>query len=255
MADIGAPAAVIVSVPYLSSEEIAELIAAVGQDGRVWGPIVQVMSGGGHPQLVQASVAVPEAKGWPKEEFANLLTGTPEIEQECVIARQRLIEALPDAMRALLYRLSTIAGQMDRGPALAVAEVEPVVERPGEALEQLVGPWVERLAGNQLWVSPLVANAGIQILGRAEIAAVRHQIVYFLMRGGKINVGDSDPILLHALTGKVEWALAGIGRAVTTANETVLRNLADYFVALPLLRTDAPIYPDNFFISWILRLA
>jgi hypothetical protein len=255
MADIGAPAAVIVSVPYLSSEEIAELIAALGQDSRVWSPIVQVMSGGGHPQLVQASVSMLEAKGWPKEEFANLLMGTPEIEQERVIARQRLIEALPDAMRALLYRLSIIVGQMDRGLALAVAEVEPVVERPGEALEQLVGPWVERLAGNQLRVSPLVANAGIQLLGPGEIAAVRHQIVYFLMRGGKINVGDSDTILLHALTGKVDWALAGIGRAVVTANETVLRNLADYFVALPLLRTDAPIYPDDFFISWILRLA
>ena len=69
MADIGAPAAVIVPVPYLSTDEIGELIATVGQDGRVWGPIVHVMSGGGHPQLVQASVAVLEAKGWPKEEF------------------------------------------------------------------------------------------------------------------------------------------------------------------------------------------
>ena len=202
MADIGAPAAVIVSVPYLSSEEIADLIAAVGQDGRVWSTIVQVMSGGGHPQLVQASFAVLEAKGWPKEEFVNLLMGTAEIEKERVIARQRLIEGLPDAMRALLYRLSIIVGQMNRGLALAVAEVEPVVERPGEALEQLIGPWVERLAGNQLRVSPLVANAGIQILGPTEIAAVRHQIVYFLMRGGKINAGDSDTILLHALTGK-----------------------------------------------------
>ncbi len=239
----------------MSSEEIAELIAELGKTVRVWSPIVQVMSGGGHPQLVQASVAVLEAKGWPKEEFVNLLMGTPEIEKERAIARQRLIEALPDAMRALLYRLSIIVGQMDRGLVLAVAEVEPVVERPGEALEQLIGPWVERLAGNQLRVSPLVANAGIQILGPAEIAAVRHQIVYFLMRGGKINVGDSDTILLHALTGKVEWALPRIGRAVVRANETVLRNLADHFVTLPLLRTDAPIYPDNFFISWILRLA
>jgi hypothetical protein len=43
--------------------------------------------------------------------------------------------------------------------------------------------------------------------------------------------------------------------AVVTANETVLQNLADYSVALPLLRTDDPIYPDSFFISWILRLA
>ncbi len=254
MADIGASAAVIVPVPYLSTAEIAELIAASGQDGRVWSPIVQVMSGGGHPQLVQASIAVLEAKGWPKEEFVNLLMGTPEIEQERVIARQRLIEALPDMVRSLVYRLSIIVGQMDRGLALAIAQIEPVVERPGEALERLVGPWVDRLAGNQLRVSPLVANAGIQILGPAEIMAVRHQIVVFLMRG-EINVGDSDTILLHALAGKVGWALAGIGTAVVTANETVLRNLADYFVALPLLRTDAPIYPENFFISWMLRLA
>jgi len=255
MADIGAPAAVIVRVPYLSAEEIAELIAAVGQDGNVWSPIVQMMSDGGHPQLVQASIAVLDANGWPTEEFANLLMGTPEIEQERVVARRRLIEALPDTVRSLLYRLSIIVGQMDRGLALAVAQVEPVVERPGEALDRLVGPWVDRLAGNKLRVSPLVANAGIQILGATEIMAVRHQIVVFLMRDGNINVGDSDTILLHALAGKVEWALAGIGAAVMTAHENVLRNLADYFVGLPLLRTDAPIYPDNFHVSWMLRLA
>jgi hypothetical protein len=253
--DIGAPSSVIVPVPYLSTEEIGELIAKVGQEARLWSPIVQVMSGGGHPQLVQASIAVLEAKGWPREEFANLIMGTPEIEQERVIARQRLIEALPDAARALLYRLSIIVGQMDRGLALAVAEVAPLVERPGEALERLIGPWVDRLAGNQLRVSPLVVNAGIKMLGPAEIMAIRHQVVGFLMRDGKINVGDSDAILLHALAGKVEWALAGIGAAVLTANESVLRNLADYFVALPMLRTDGLIYPENFHVSWMLRLA
>ena len=140
MVDIGAPSSVIVPVPYLSTEEIGELIGELGQEGRLWSPIVQVMSGGGHPQLVQASIAVLESKGWRKEEFANVIMGTPEIEQERVVARQRLIEALPDAVRALLYRLSIIAGQMDRGLAFAVAEVAPVVERPGEALERLIGP-------------------------------------------------------------------------------------------------------------------
>jgi hypothetical protein len=255
MVDIGAPSSVIVSVPHLSAEEIRELIAEVGQEGRLWSPIVQVMSGGGHPQLVQASITVLESKGWPKEEFANLIMGTLEIEQERVIARQRLIEALPNPVRALLYRLSIIVGPMDRGLALAIAEVAPVVERPGEALERLIGLWIDRLAGSQLRVSPLVVNAGIQMLGPAEILAVRHQVLGFLMRDGKINAGDSDTILLHALAGKVEWALAGIGIAVVTANESVLRNLADCFVTLPLLRTDVPIYPENFFVSWMLRLA
>lgn len=253
--DIGAPSSVIVPVPYLSTEEIGELITEVGQESRLWSPIVQLMSGGGHPQLVQASIGVLEGRGWPREEFASLIMGTPEIEQKRVIARQRLIEALPDAVRALLYRLSMIVGPMDRGLALAVAEVAPVVERPGEALERLIGPWVDRLAGNQLRVSPLVVNAGIQMLGPAEILAVRHQVVGFLMRDRQINAGDSDTILLHALAGKIEWALVRIGSAVVRANETVLQNLADYFVSLPLLRTDAPIYPDNFCVSWMLRLA
>jgi hypothetical protein len=255
MADIGRPSSVIVPVPYLSTEEIGDLTTAVGQEGRVWSPIIQVMSGGGHPQLVQASIAVLESKGWPLEQFANLIMGTPEIEQEHVLARQRLIEALPDAVRTLLYRLSII-GQVERDLALAVAEVAPVVERPGEALERLIGPWIDRLAGDKLRVSPLLVNAGIQTLAPAEITAVRHQIVSFLTRGGKINVGDTDTILLNAVAGKVEWALVGIGAAVLkTANENLLRNLADYSVALPILRTDVPIYPENFYVSCILRLA
>jgi hypothetical protein len=249
MAGIGTPSSVIVPVPCLSTEEIGELIAAVGQEDRVWSPIVHVMSGGGHPQLVQASIAVLEGKGWPLEQFANLIMGTPEIEQERVIARQRLIEALPDAVRTLLYRLSIIVGQMDRGLALAVADVAPVVERPGEALERLIGPWIDPLAGNKLRVSPLVVNVGIQTLGPAEIMAVRYQIVSFLMRGGKVNVGDSDTILLNALAGKVEWALASIGTAILRANESVLKDVADYFVSLPLFRTDVPIYTENFYVS------
>ena len=196
--------------------------------------------------MVQASIAVLESKGWPIEEIPNLIMGMPEIEQERIIARQRLIDALPDPMRVLLYRLSIIVGQMDRGLALAVAEAAPVVERPGEVLERLIGPWVDRLVGNRLRVSPLVSNAGIQMLGPTEITAVRHQVVGFLMRDGNINAGDSDTILLHAFAGKIEWALAGIGIAVATANESVLRNLADNFVTLPMLRTDIPIYPENF---------
>jgi hypothetical protein len=256
MVDIGAPSSVIVPVAYLSTEEIGELIGELGQEGRLWSPIVQVMSGGGHPQLVQASIAVLESKGWRKEEFTNVIMGTPEIEQERVIARQRLIGALPDAVRALLYRLSIIVGQMDRDLALAVAEVAPIIERPGEALERLIGPWIDRLTGTQLRVSPLVVNAGIHMLGPTEIMAVRHHILAFLMRDGKINVGHSDTILLHALAGKVEWALVAIGAAVLeTANENVLRNLADYSVALSILRTDVPIYPENFYVSCILRLA
>ena len=39
--DIGATPSVIVPVPYLSTEEIGELIAEVGQEVRLWSPIVQ----------------------------------------------------------------------------------------------------------------------------------------------------------------------------------------------------------------------
>jgi hypothetical protein len=60
MADIGAPPSVIVPVPSLSTQEIGRLIAGAGQESELWSPIVQVMSGGGHPQLVQASIAVLE---------------------------------------------------------------------------------------------------------------------------------------------------------------------------------------------------
>jgi hypothetical protein len=255
MADIGVPPSSIVPATYLSTAEIGELITGIGQESGPWGPTVQVMSGGGHPQLVQATISVLETKGWPKDEFANLIMGTPEIEQEQLVARQRLIEALPDGVRALLYRLSIIVGQMDRGLAIALAEVTPVVERPGEALERLIGPWVDRLGGNQLRVSPLIINAGMQMLGQQEIQAVRHQAVGFLMREGKINVGDADTIFLHAFTGKVEWALFVLGYGVLKADDFVLSNLADYFVTLPLLRTDVPIYADNPDVSWILRLA
>src|SRR4029077_21205308 len=75
MADIGVPPSAIVPVTYLSTEEIGELIAGIGQESGLWGPVVQVMSGGGPPQLVQATITVLETKGWPRDEFANLIMG------------------------------------------------------------------------------------------------------------------------------------------------------------------------------------
>ena len=75
------------------------------------------------------------------------------------------------------------------------------------------------------------------------------------MRDRKINVGDADTILMHALAGRIEWALVSIGRAVIMAKGSERQVLADYFASLPLLQTNAPICPDNLYVSWLLRLA
>jgi len=158
----------VVDVPYLSREEVAELVTLAGGDAQKWASVVHSFCGFGHPQLVQARISGLQQRNWPD---AELLAGIPgfglpakEVEGERDSIRQRLLSELSQNTRELLYSLTLLAGYFDRELSIAVGEVHPAMERPGEALDILLGSWVEALASDRFRISPLVSSAGIQSL-------------------------------------------------------------------------------------------
>lgn len=257
ISELGLDRSAHVAVPPLTTEEIGTMITAAGGNGTLWRDPVYLASGLGHPQLVQAIISSVRMRGWPDEERKRLreLTPSTDVEAERLAVRRRLVAALPEAARALLYRISLFIGRFDRPMALAVGAIEPTVQAPGAQLDQLVGPWVEQLGQNQLRMSPLLQGTGEAVLAQAEQAAVHRIAAETLVSGSSIDVGKADVAFLHALLGKSEATLMKLAYGVIRSNSEQRRRMSEWITGLRLHRLDRRIYPDRPFLSVTLRFA
>jgi hypothetical protein len=249
----------VVNVPYLSSDEVAELVKLAGGDVQKWAGVVHTFCGLGHPQLVQARISGLQQRNWPKGE---LLAGIPgfgispkEIEDERDSIRERLLWELPPEARDLLHRLALIVGCFDRELAIAVGEVIPPVNRPGESLDILVGPWVEVLANERFRVSPLVSSAGAKTLSRSRQMEVHKRIVDHLIARQPFPGNLLGTLLGHVLASNHAQGMMWLAMAVTYTRPKDRSAIAEHLFILPLLRNDKPLFEENMHISAMLRLA
>ena len=121
--------------------------------------------------------------------------------------------------------------------------------------EQLVGPWIEAVGADLFRVSPLASTFGRETLTLDEQTAIHETIAVQMLRKRKIYAGDADAIMMHAIAGKSARSLAILAKGVLTADFRTLEKLAEHLRFLPLLQTDAPIFPENTSISAMLRIA
>lgn len=245
-------------IPYLTREEVGELVTAAGGDAQQWASAVHLRGAFGHPQLVQAVIIGLRTRSWPVAELSrvgDLHLSTPDVEAERRAIRRSLVAAIPDAARTLLYRLSLIIGRFDDRIAVAVGAVEPPVLRLGEQLDQLVGPWVDQTGGDELRISPLVSNAGQDMLASREKIAIHRAVAEEITRDNSIDVARADTAFLHGLLGESETALFKIAHAIIAANSETRSRLAEWMIGLRFHHTDRPIFPINMTLSRMLRLA
>jgi hypothetical protein len=245
-------------VPELTKAEVGELVVAAGGDSTRWSSVVFTLGSYGHPQLILATIVGLRARSWPLEELdrvRNLDFSTAEIEVERRAARGRLVAAIPDATRSLLYRLSLVLGRFDRKIALAISEVAPAVQFAGEQIDQLIGPWIDQSSSSELRISPLISNAGNEMLSAAERTAVHQAIAETIMGEKFVDIHRADGAFLHGLLGGAEGPLTMIASSVITASPEMRSTLADWLTGLRFHSTDLPIFPANATISRLLRLA
>jgi hypothetical protein len=258
LGELGLSPAALVEVPNLTIEEVEVMVNAAGGDPATWAGLVHRRSDGGHPQLVQASIVGLSARGWSAAELAALApagSGLADVADERAAARTRLISSVPETSRALLYRLSLAIGRFDRRTALALGALDTAILNAGEALDPLVGPWIETTGQGEYRVSPLLYKVGEEMLGAEAVRAVHKLFSDAIMASDLIDPDRASTAYVHGLEGHAETALTKIALGIIGAGSNMQRRVARYMTALRLTQASRPIFPENMQVSGLLRLA
>lgn len=152
----------------------------------------------GHPSLVGATVHWLRQHEWRlgEEEWTALLHGE-SAEDVRRHERRRMVRLLDDRSRELLYRLSLLWEEFDRTLALSIGAVPPPVEHPGESLDELTGPWLDRIQGGQYEVTPLVRHAGQQNLPEQAQERVHRAVADYYLSEPTIDASRASTVALH----------------------------------------------------------
>ena len=258
LSQIGLDPGCVIKCTGFSEDDARELVAIRGGDPEQWGRVAYLAGAGGHPQLTDAFVAGTAARGWRRadlEGFFNRGLSSEDTDAARDAARRSLISALPEAERALLYRLSIVAGPFDRALALSIGALEPRIVAPGESVDKLVGPWIEEVGSERLQICPLAGDSGQRTLPREEQQRVHRTIASELSRKRRIDARDGNAILVHGLAGKHSGSLATLAYAVMSSDDRILEMLGESLFGLCMLRTDGPPYPEDRSVSTWLRTA
>lgn len=248
----------VIETPALTHTDVDLLIDQAGGDSEKWGVAIYATSENGHPQLVQASIAGVQSRGWPESELSALLKhgrSSKDILQEKATTRNRLVNSVPETSRTLLYRLSLGIGGFDRKTVFKLGKLSPPLSNAGEILDQLIGPWIDEVSGSKFRISPLLYGAGREVLDEDDSAAVHTVFADTIMESDEISVTDASTAYVHGLAGKAENALMKLAGGIVTAEVDVRRTVSKYLVSMRLTQTKRLILPENRAVSKMLRLA
>jgi hypothetical protein len=245
-----------VEIPYLSEEEVADLVALTGGEAKFAGPVYRATSRG-HPQLTMAALLHLSAANWSRASLAAVLGGElhTELGAERRAVRQRLVAAMPAEAQLLLFRASMIEGSFDRTLAMALANLSPPVPLAGLVLDRLVGPWIEPIRRERLRVSPLLEGAAQDVFSADECRGIHHCIADTKMRSGDLSVFDAGMVLHHALRSEDGTLVVAFAQSVVTCKVEMLDIIAPFLGELQSFPTDGPIFPPDPAASAMLRLA
>ena len=255
---IGLDQTCVVNCRNFTENEVRELVDAYGGNPDTWGDIAYVVGHSGHPQLTHAFVVGVSERGWPFEEYTDGISGELSSEDTNAVlssVRRSLRNDLSEAPRDLLYRLSLMNGHFKKSLALSIADISPAIHRPGECMDQLVGPWIEASGNDRYQISPLAIGIGREMFSSKEQKRIHRKIAEECFNQGKIDVFDINTITIHALKAKWELGLAKIANMILSMDSRTRGRLAEHVVLIHFFGTDCPIYPNDSFISAILRLA
>jgi hypothetical protein len=191
------------SCPYFSSSDIQLLLnqARVPKELQQENIAVWITAlTKGHPTLVLATIKWLEQQGAnvSLSTYDGLIAGEP-IKDTLEYNRRLLLSTLDNSSKDLLYRLSIVGEKFDREFALDIANIAPQIAYPGNTLDNLVGPLLERSSGEFLEVTPLLENSGKENLPLATQKQVHLISVQRYLQQGIIKITDSHNLIIHLL--------------------------------------------------------
>jgi tetratricopeptide (TPR) repeat protein len=152
----------------------------------------------GHPILVAATIGWLEQQGSQisLNTYDGLITGEP-VKDTLEYNRKLLLRALDSSSKSLLYRLSIIGEKFGRELVVEVADIHPTILNPGETLEKLIGPWLDRSTDDFIEVSPLLANSGRDNLPFEVQREIHLLVAEQYLRERIIDSSEANTILVH----------------------------------------------------------
>jgi hypothetical protein len=170
----------------------------------------------------------------------------------------RLVEDIPsEALRTLAYRLSLLTSHFSRQRAIELAQLPPPAARPGEALDALIGPWIEMVSEDVYRISPLLQGEGNNVLSSAETKAVHETIALSILRQKQVSPNDVGFSLMHAFLAKSDEALLKLAKGLMLSEQAVWRAIGDsvfWFLEMAL-KPGQRLYEKNPVVEIALRLA
>lgn len=246
------------AVPDLNADDAAALVSAYGGEPARWAHFA-LLAGAAHPQLVHVVIAGLAERGWPAEEMNRWMTAgftNQDVEAERTAARLRVVEELAPTARALLYRAARMTGVYDRELALVVARSAPSVENGAQALDGLVGQWIEHQPPDRLRTSPLATGMDKQMLAPDELERLDRAIAQSILARSNCPADLLNIALLHALMAKAGSELKKIALAIFSADGDSRTHAADnVWLLRDLANTTKPLFASDMHIDAMLRLA
>ena len=250
------------SVPYLTEDDVGQIVSQAGGDRGIWGRIVFLFCGG-HPQLVDARVMGLRQRGWPSAELADLVPlrkKSADLEEERAAVRARLLRELDVGSRELLLRLSLLINNFDRPTMFAVTSVPPAVAQAGMVFDALVGPWIEQMGPERYRLSPLLQDSGEAGLSETQRSSMRISVVEHLMRRRPFPADQLMQVFIFAFQLKFISALtwfSGVLVQTATRDKDLFKRLAEEvsIFAMADRGENELLVPDNVQTSTMLRYA
>ncbi len=248
----------IVSVPAMDQEEIKELAQRYGCPADkaidLWSSFVFIKTGG-HPQLVHAKIRSLETSGWPAPTVESLVN-PDDFETIKREVKKRLISDFPmESARTLSYRLSIMHHPFKKQHALVMSDKSPAIDKPGEAFDLLVGPWVERLSSGYFRISPLLKDLANEIWPITEIKNLHIQAVKALLSEKTLSPNEVSNAFLHGIIGEGAETLVPLIYFLLTTDKNILPQISEdlRFLTVLAITPGQRIYPKNPAISILIR--
>lgn len=216
------------AAPAFEQDEIRDHLVASGcpaERADDWSKILHA-STSGHPQLVDARVSALRDAAFPTISIAELMVTPPEILDVRTEAR-RIVATRPPDDREMLARASLLLGRAPRERLMAVARIDPPITEPGDVIDRLTGPWLERVGSGELRQSPLLRNLGTDTRGQDWAVAMHKGIAFTFLKSGSMFASDVMELATHAMLGRSAAPIIPLLPSLLQAPEEVWKQIAE----------------------------
>ena len=198
----------------------------------------------GHPQLVLAKLQTLSQESFPSPRVEDLVGEPFDLLDARREARRLLSTSCEPHARELLYRLSLTTGSFPRRIALEVGKAEPALEFPGDSLDALVGPWIDKSGPDDFRVSPLLTNSGQEAQNPEWAARMHGALARAWLSHRSLDQRGASAVLFHGVMAQDALSLMVIASAVLGRTEReewhLLAEYLAWFASVPVSEQTLP---------------